>query len=138
MKKISQLIEEWEMKEFTKTFEQTLGVSGDITAPAEVAATSQEVRITAADPATVEPPTPAPQQAKAGSGEIDVDLFAFDLQPAGTSDCAMYGINTDGELQIITSDGGFNLENADVYRLYDFLMETIKVWHPASRRWSEK
>ena len=30
------------------------------------------------------------------------------------------------------------MENADVYRLYDFLMETIKVWHPASRRWSEQ
>lgn len=137
MKKISQLIEEWEMQEFVDKL-QTQGASGDITASAEVAATSQEVRSTAADPADVEPPTPAPQQAEAGSGEIDVDLFAFDLQPARASDCAMYGINTDGALQIITSDGGFNLENADVYRLYDFLMETIKVWHPASRRWSEK
>jgi hypothetical protein len=113
-------------------------VSGDITTAAEVAATSWEVCSTAANPAAVEPPTLAQQQAEAGSGEIDVDLFALDPHPDGASDCAMYGINTDGALQIITSDGGFNLPNADVYRLYDFLMETIKVWHPASRRWSKK
>lgn len=75
MKKISQLIEEWEMQEFVNKL-QTRGASGDITASAEVAATSEEVRNTAADPAAVEPPTPAPQQAKAGSGEIDVDLIA--------------------------------------------------------------
>ncbi len=137
MKKISQLIEEWEMQEFVNKFEQTQGVSGDITASAEVAATSQEVRSTAADPAAVEPPTPAPQQAKAGSGEIDVDLFAFDLQPA--SGRASYSIDTDGKLIITASDGWqIGMENADVYRLYDFLMETIKVWHPASRRWSEQ
>ena len=62
MKKISQLIEEWEMQEFVNKI-QTQGASGDVTASAEVAATYQEVRSAAADPAAVEPPTPAPQQA---------------------------------------------------------------------------
>lgn len=138
MKKISQLIEEWEMQEFLDKL-QTQGASGDITASVEVAATSQEVRITAADPAAVEPPTPAPQQAEAGSGEIDVDLFAFDLQPAEADDRARFGIDTAGSLWITARDGSIvELPNADVFRLYDFLMETIKVWHPASRRWSEK
>ncbi len=126
------------MQEFVDKL-QTQGASGDITASADVAATSQEVRITAADPAAVEPPTPAQQQAEAGSGEIDVDLFAFDLQPAGASDRSIYRIDTDGALWIGVSDGSIiELPNADVYRLYDFLMETIKVWHPASRRWGEK
>lgn len=126
------------MQEFVDKL-QTQGASGDITASAEVAATSQEVCNSAADPAAVEPPTPAQHQAEADSGEIDVDLFALDLEPSEADDRARFGIDTAGSLWITASDGRIvELPNADVYRLYDFLMETIKVWHPASRRWSEK
>lgn len=134
--KISELIERWEMDEFKSKFEQTQGASGDITASAAVGETSKEAK-NAPDPAASEPPTPAQQQAEAGSGEIDVDLFNFDLQPI--AERAIYRIGTEGALWISAKDcSTIELPNADVYRLYDFLMETIKVWHPASRRWSEK
>jgi hypothetical protein len=137
MKSVSQMIDEWEAHEFANKL-QTQAVSGDITSAAGVEATSRQDRSTAPDPAAVEPPTPAPQQAEAGSGEIDIDLFDFDLQPASASDFTAYGIDTEGTLRIITRSGVMSeLPNADVYRLYDFLMETITVWHPANRRWSK-
>jgi hypothetical protein len=136
MKSVSKMIDEWEAQEFSNKL-QTQGASGDVTASAGVGATSRQDRSTAPDPAAVEPPTPAPQQAEAGSGEIDIDLIDFDLQPASARDCAIYEINTDGVLVITTNKEWLELPNADVYRLYDFLMETITVWHPANRRWSK-
>lgn len=132
MKSVSQMIDEWEAQEFANKL-QTQGVSGDVTASAEVVANSRQDSSTATDPAAVEPPTHAPQHAEAGSGEIDIDLVDFDLQPAVSDDRAIYEINTEGRLCITTSAEWIEIQNADVYRLYDFLMETITVWHPANR-----
>lgn len=119
------------MQDVTNVVASTTPAGGGDISPAPAGpATSQVVRSTAGAAGVVEPPTPEASPAAAGSDEIKVrELFEWSLDEAAEDYPSTFGINTAGRLTIQTAyDGTIELAPSDTRKLYDFLMNTARIW----------
>lgn len=103
---------------------------GDISPAPAGPATSPLYRSTAGATGVVEPLKPEASPAEAGSDEIKVrELFEWPIDEVAEDYPSTFAIDSRGHLTICTDcEGAVELSRADTRKLYDFLMNTARIW----------